>query len=353
MHPTVIIGGGVIGLSVAWYLGEPVVVLDPGEAGGAWRASAGMLAPLAEEQSGPMLDLGLASLRAYPAFLQEISLASGTSVSICGPGMLRVDPHGRDAILTRARTHGIAAEIVATKELEPALAADQALFTPDEKHVDPRDLVNALASAVRGAGGSILTERAVDLVVEGRDRIVAVRTPQNTIPCHRVLIAAGAWSDTFAGRLGITFGAHPVRGQIVTLRPRTVVLQHTTYSHDVYLVPRGEVVFVGATEERVGFDSRVTAEGVAGLVAAAIRLVPALADAEFVRASAGLRPGSPDGLPIIGAVPGWTNVYIATGHFRNGILLAPITGSLVAEIMSGRVPELAQPFTPERVTVRA
>lgn len=353
----VVIGGGVIGLSIAWHLlaaGARVVVIDSGEPAAASSASAGMLAPLTEaSQASPLLDLGVVSLRAYPAFLDALADATGQRVMLCGPGMLRLGRH--DVVVQQARARGMAVETLdrdALRGLEPRLARDldAAVFTPEEKHVDPRELMAALKAAIRLRGATAIHGAARELLMEG-DSVCAVRTAERTIACGSVIIAAGAWSDTIS-RLGVAFGTHPVRGQIVVLRPSAI--QCTIYGTGAYLVPRGSHLLVGATQERVGFDARVTAEGVTALLNAALAIVPSLRDSEMVTAWAGLRPGSPDGMPVIGRVTGAPNAFVATGHFRNGILLAPITGSLVAEMVSsGKVPELLQAFTLDRFAVHA
>ena len=271
MH-VVVVGGGVIGLSVAWHLlpHARVTVVDVPKPGAASPASAGMLAPFAESKApGPLLDLGVASLRMWPAFAEQLG------VTLHGPGTLHLS---------------------------------DGTFVPDEKNVDPRELLAALRRHVR-----IVTEP-----VEG----------------DVTILAKGAWTEPWS---------FPVRGQLIALKSDAI--DKTIYAPNVYLIPRNGQVIVGSTEEHVGFEMGTPA--VAELHARAAALVPALRDAEIVDAWCGFRPGSRDGLPFIGRLDART--YLATGHFRNGILLAPITGALLAEmIVTGNTPELLKPCDPLR-----
>jgi glycine oxidase len=164
------------------------------------------------------------------------------------------------------------------------------------------------------------------------------------------VIAGGAWTPAIAAELGVEVGVDPIRGQILALTPQPMPFRHTIYGPKGYLVPKpdGRLV-VGATEDRAGFDARPTAGGVARLLAMATRLSPPLAGAPFAAAWAGLRPASADRLPLLGPLPGWENVALATGHYRNGVLLAPLTGSLIAEwVLCRRLPPLLAPFLPDR-----
>lgn len=291
MH-VVVIGGGAIGLSVAWHLlpHARVTVVDIAKPGAASPASAGMLAPFAEAKApGPMLDLGVASLRMWPAFAAELG------VTLHSRGMLRIGAN--DAIVQWARANGFVAE-----------AVEGGVFTPDEKNVDPKELVAALKSRLR----------VVQEPVEG----------------DITVIAKGAWSEPWS---------FPVRGQLIALQSNAIDV--TIYAPGTYLVPRNGRIIVGATEEHVGFE--MGTPSAAELHARGAALVPAVRDAQIVEAWCGFRPGTRDGLPYIGRVDERT--YVATGHYRNGILLTPITGKLVAEmIVTGTTPELLKPCDPLR-----
>lgn len=300
MH-AVVVGGGAIGLSVAWHLlpHARVTVVDVPKPGAASPASAGMLAPFAEAKApGPLLDLGVASLRMWPSFAAELG------VTLHGPGMLRIGAN--EAIVQWARANGFVAEV--TRRAGVSSSLPEGVFTPDEKNVDPRELLAMLRPRLR-------------IVHEPVDGDVTV-------------IAKGAWTEPWS---------FPVRGQLIALKSNAI--DRTIYAPGVYLIPRNGHVIVGATEEHVGFE--LGTPSVAELHARAAALVPALRDADVIDAWCGFRPGSKDGLPYIGRIDERT--YIATGHYRNGILLAPITGKLLAEmIVTGKTPELLKPCDPLR-----
>jgi len=288
----VIRGGGIIGLSVAFHLqrDHDVVVVDVPKPGAASRASAGMLAPFAEAKApGPMLDLGVASLGAWTPFAEELG------VTLHSRGMLRLGAN--DAIVRWARENGFTAESV-----------DGGVFTPDEKNVDPREVVDALRRRVRVVSEPV----AGDITV----------------------LATGAWCEPWSFQ---------VRGQLIALQ--STAIDTTIYAPGTYLVPRNGLVIVGATEEHVGFEMGTPSAD--ELHARAAALVPALADAPRVDAWCGFRPGTKDGLPRIGKIDDRT--YVATAHYRNGILLAPITGMLLAQLITtGNVPRLLEPCDPLR-----
>lgn len=359
----VVIGGGVIGLSVAWRLarrGARVTVLDAGRPGQASWAAAGMLAPLAETGApGPWVDLALGSLASYPAFLAALREETGSGLNLAGPGMLRVAVNDdEEAALCRAlawqKALGLPLEWLdgpAVRRLEPGVApsVQAALLSPDEKHVTPRRLLDALRLACRRRGVSLMSDLFVLDVSEAPGGGVTVKTLMGWLSCGAVLVAGGVWSALMSECLRWPLPVSPVRGQVLALTPPPPApLRHTVYGHSRYLVPRadGQVV-VGATEEHVGFATGTTAEGLGSLLAAATRLVPELSSAALESAWTGLRPVSADGLPLLGRVPGWTNVHVATGHGRNGILLTPITGEMMAaSLLDGIPPPLV--FDPAR-----
>ncbi len=357
-----VIGGGVIGLSIAWHLSRSshsITVMDSSEPGQASQAAAGMLAPLAEASApGPFLDLALASLRRYPEFVEGVRDASGLALEICGPGMLRVARTSEEAAaLDRALEWQIALGLPLerlsgeeVRRLEPAAAQSilAATHSPQERHIEPRLLIAALSAACRRRGVEQISGKVIGLESEA-EQVVAVRTDTARFSCRTLVIAGGAWSDVSAQWLGVNIPVTPLRGQILALGPSAnPLLQHTLYTHGAYLVPRrdGRIV-VGATEESVGLDTSTTAHGIAALRTGAESLVPTLTDQPLQSAWTGLRPLSADALPLLGRVPGWGNVHVATGHGRNGILLAPITGSLMASSILTDAP-LPNAFDPAR-----
>lgn len=359
----VVVGGGVIGLALARRLaraGAAVAVIDAGGGGQASIAAAGMLAPLAEaERAGPLVELGLDSLRRYPGFAAVLREETGASLELSGPGMLRVatDQAEQEALAAAfawQKTMGLRLDWLdadAARSLEPALSdrVRAAVLSPEEKHVEPGALLAALTAACRRRNVRIEAARALGFKTRG-ERVLAVETAKGSWSCAQAVIAGGAWSALLARRLGAELPVFPVRGQLLALRRRPPLLRHTIYSRAGYLVPRTEGrVVVGATVEDVGFDPATTPAGESALLAAARGLAPSLATAPVESRWAGLRPASGDGLPIIGPLPGWENVFIAAGHFRNGILLAPVTADLLSRSILGGAPEPSlAPFGAER-----
>ena len=357
----VVVGGGVIGLSVAWRAastGMDVVVVDPEPEQGAWRVAAGMLAPVTEVHYGEedLLRLNLESARRYPEFVAAVEQAGGRPTGYRRSGTLTVardadDLAAIDELVAYQRGLGLDVERLRSRELrrlEPALAPGVrgGARVPGDHQVDPRRLVAALREAGRRSG------------VVGRTGVaVAVRTGAveladgEEVGADAVVVAAGCWSSGLGGLLpaGVV---RPVKGQILRLRGAAgrPLAGHNVRGLDAYLVFRdgGEVV-VGATVEERGFDTTVTGGAVHDLLRAALELVPDVGELELVEVAAGLRPGTPDNAPLIGAstVDG---VVLATGHYRNGILLAPVTASGVVELLAtGEVPARLAPFSPGRV----
>ncbi len=328
----VIVGGGVIGLSAAFALASEqasVTVLDAGMPGQASAAAAGMLAPLAEAgRSSPSVPLAMESLRRWPSFVDSLQEEVETALCIAGPGMLRVArTEAEDAALCEAlgwqRGMGLplhrlgAAEVHA---LEPALSPGVCggVLSPQERHVEPRLLLQALREACLRRGVSIQSQATVTAADTSEARVVALRTKDAVVTGGAFVITGGAWSKTLGLTLGVHFPVHPLRGQMAALGPlQPLPFQHTIYAHSGYLVPRADGrVIAGATEELAGFDAQTTVTGVSSMIAMANALVPVLAAAPQHSVWAGLRPVSTDGMPLLGGVPGWDNVHVATGHGR-------------------------------------
>jgi len=361
---TVVVGGGVIGCAVTYYLtkaGEDVTLIERGEiAGEASGAAAGMLIPPAGAAvPGPFRDICLASLALYPDLIESIQRESGMAVECVDsgilvlaetPGLIKpLKAHAR-----RQREAGVEAEWVEggrLQEIEPGLSKRVlgAVYSPREPHVNPGLVTRALARAAGAAGAEVREHTMLTGFLRRGERAYGVRTNAGEITdVDQVVLAAGPWTDVLAGRLGATVPVPPMRGQMLAYRSTSV--KHAIWGENGYLVPKtGGIVFAGATVEDVGFRKKTTARALAGLRHMATALVPELRRAEVDSAWAGLRPGSPDGLPIIGRLPGRDNVYVAAGHFRNGILLAPITGKLISQLILEGATELPlKPFSPAR-----
>ncbi len=361
----IIVGGGVIGCSIAYYLareGVKVTVIDKGEVGGeASRAAAGMLAPLAEvEEDGPFQGLGLASLRLFPHLSEALEQESGVDIEYLRSGILRValtegQAEHLKGFANRRPPPGLKLHWLEPDELralEPGLSLEirGALYSPEEHQVNADRLVQALARAAAARGAVVRQDtRAIGLVSQGV-RVTGVRIPDGTLSAGHVVLAAGAWTAKIAQGIGVDLPVFPVRGQMIALPASRSVLRHIVWGEEGYLVPKANgLVFAGATVERVGFRKNVTAMGLRGLKRMAKSLLPRLVGLDAVDAWAGFRPGSVDGLPILGPVPGWEGLSVSSGHFRNGILLAPITGDFIARsILGGSSNEALAPFSPAR-----
>jgi glycine oxidase len=374
----IFVGGGVIGLSCAWRAaraGARVAVLDrAAPPAGATRVAAGMLAPVGELAFGEpeLLEMTLASAALYPDFVAELEAASGETTGYAQQGALHV-ALDRDEAAELRRVHdlqrslGLEAEWLPPRrcrELEPGLTPsfNGGVHAPGEAAVDPRALTRALLAALAEAGAEVLSaagggEPGASEVVEGifeGERLAGVRTAAaEELRAESTVLAAGAWS----GRAGwlpehARPPVRPVKGQIVELRGRDgePPCERIVASERVYLVPRPDGrLIVGATSEEQGFDTAVTAGGVHELLREAYRLLPDVAEMELVDSMAGLRPGTPDNLPLIGpgAIDG---LVLATGHYRNGILLAPLTAAAIAAVLAGeQLPEAVAPAHPLRL----
>jgi glycine oxidase len=343
-----VVGGGVIGLAAAWRArqrGMEVAVLERGELGqGASRAAAGMLAPVAEAdaQERALLALGLESARRWEGFAGELLDVTGidTGYRRCGTLLLARDrdeaEHVERERALRERL-GLRVERLLGSEArrrEPALAPALrlALELPDDHAVEPARLVAALAEACSRAGVHVRTgvELAPGDLAE--------------LPADRVVVAAGAW----AGGLG-SVPVRPVKGQALRLRDPAGpgLCDHVVRYQGGYLVPRGDGrYYLGATVEERGFDDAVTALGVYELLREAAEVLPGVLELELEEALTGFRPGTPDNAPVVGADPSDERIVWATGHYRNGILLCPVTADLVAAELTGERPDHA--FRPDR-----
>ncbi len=357
-----VVGGGVIGTSIAWTAareGLSVALLERDRIGvHASRVAAGMLAPFAEGGSAP-LPLGEESLGLYPAWAEALREEVGCEVGFRRCGILRVALETSQAEALRAAIEaGPCAsqhwlEGSEARDFEPALspAIAGAVWSPEEAQVDPERLTLALAEAARRAGATLVEEEPVRALEWSAGRVVGARGAR-LWRSSWVVLAGGAWagSPEWSHQLGLSFPVRPVRGQLlhwegVTLRSGAVV-----WSPSLYLVPRAaDRVVVGATEEEAGFVCRVTEEAVRELEEKALSLAPGLRGARLDHARAGLRPATPDALPLVGMLPSSPGLIAALGHFRNGILLAPITARLVVDQLNGKpLPAAARCFDPER-----
>jgi glycine oxidase len=353
-YDVVIVGGGIIGGSIAFDLAQRnlrVAVLDRQELmrEASW-AAAGMLSPAPDcAATIPLVPLGRASLSLYPKFVDAVEEASGLRISYRTGGAVEVICHGDaerelSTLVALHRGLGLACEPLALEEarnMEPALGRDAraAALLPDECSVEPRALTSAMLAAAASAGAALCPGvEVISLALDGK-KCIGVKTSSGDIfHAAQVVLAAGCWSSRIpdAAPYAPTL---PVRGQMVALRHSGTPIRHVLRSERGYLVPRGmdnpQTVVVGSSIENAGYAKCVTSGGIEKILSAANELAPELAKAEIIETWCGLRPGTPDQLPILGPVD-IDGLAFATGHYRNGILLAPVTAKLIGEWIAER-----------------
>jgi glycine oxidase len=342
----IVVGAGIIGLSLAIELhkqGLRVLVVDKGEPGSeaSWAAG-GMLCDFPVETAPGLRELACASARMYPKFVRELEDAAGLKIDLRSVGTLVLLDSHLDSLLEE-NLQGAYALPAPFPELEPAVRIPDppaphftALYIR-ERCVDPRHLTAAAIAAARHRGVNFSSGDQVLAVEVANGEASGVRTNKAQFVAGIVVNCAGAW----AGQIGPhPFPTRPVKGQMLCVAmPGKELVRHVVRTPNVYLIPRSDGrMLIGASAEEAGFDKHTVPETIQKLRQAALDLVPKLADATILEAWAGLRPGTPDGLPILGAtpIPGY---FVATGHFRDGILLAPVTAKLMGQVISGRAPD--------------
>ena len=350
----VIVGGGIIGGSIACDLGRRglrVAVLDRQELmhEASW-AAAGMLSPAPDSPADiPLVPLSRSSLNLYPAFVDNVEDASGLETNFRTGGAIQILCHGDaerelSTLVALHRGLGLACEPLPLDEaqkIEPALGRDAraAAFLPDECSVEPRALSSAVLAAAESAGAECRPGVEVTSLILSGNKCSGVKTAGGeTIHATQVVLAAGSWSSQILGASPYA-PTLPIRGQMAALCHSGTPIRHVLRSERGYLVPRGETapqtIVVGSTIESVGYEKKITAGGIERILSAATELVPQLERAEFNETWSGLRPGTPDQLPILGPAD-IDGLVFATGHYRNGILLAPITAKLVGDWIADR-----------------
>jgi len=333
--------------------GAKVLIVEKGEPGreASWAAG-GMLADFPFEMPPALRGLATASARMYPEFVRQLEDESRLKIDLRDKGAL---VFVNDAELSSARN--LAAEmrlenafrvVEGLSDLEPALDRPKACahLTPlllHERSVDPRHLTAAAIAAAKHRGIDFSSgNKVTELRIHG-GKVDGVRTSKTQFSADKVVNCAGAWSGQIqSGQLGPTsLPTRPVKGQMLcVVMPSKELIRHVVRTPDVYLIPRSDGrMLIGATQEEVGFDKRTVPEAIQKLRKAALELVPKMAEARFLEDWAGLRPGTPDNLPILGTT-GMPNYFVATGHFRDGILLAPVTARVMAQVVSGEKPAL-------------
>jgi len=338
-----VVGGGIIGCAIGHELasrGAAVRIIDMrGTALGATQASAGILAPYIEGHIDSLLRLGINSLALYDRFIARVSEDSQRPIEYERSGSLHVARNDAAAmelaIAARKFAHaGVAHQLMPGRDavrLEPALSPRlvSALLLPMHGYVRATELTTALAAAAMRCGAELITAAVEEISVRGA--AVVVRTNSGMVESDAVVLAAGSWSSRIAP---LAPPVRPIRGQLLHLHFNERPLSRVVWGTDCYLVPwRNGALLVGATVEDVGYDESATADGVTRLLGASAELITGVPKARFETVRVGLRPGTPDELPLIGPSSTMPGVYYATGHYRNGVLLSPLTAKLVADLV--------------------
>ncbi len=368
----VIVGGGVIGCAIAWRLGQAgmrVVVVERCDVGReASHAAGGMLVPQAEADfADDFFHLATLSRAMYADFARELREASGVDIEYLTEGTLYIALTGEDDEELDRRWQWQHAAGLNVKRLNAGCALKLeplvnnslrfALKFPDDHQVNNRRLMIALQTAAQRAGVEFLTHtEAQRLIIEtqaGQKRIAGVSTTRDELRARTVVVAAGSWSSLLSfddGHPLSQIKIEPVRGQMVAVEMPAPAVRHIIYSCRGYVIPRlGGFLIAGSTTEHAGYDKRVTAGGLASIIERAAEILPCFNRLAVVETWAGLRPHSPDDLPILGAEPNVAGLIYATGHYRNGILLAPITARVISELITrGQSPINIAPFSASR-----
>jgi glycine oxidase len=361
----VIVGGGVIGCAIAYFLRKmriDVTLLERGEIGGqASSAAAGLLAPLGPLSGpGPFADLVLAGFACLSSFIPELEDMSGIHVGYEQTGALRTVRNPQRVAHLQKRLNSwqplglqlywLSGEEARRREplLDPDICA--AIYAPEEAQIQASSVVQAFALAAQRAGANIFPHQEITRLLTQNEKVTAVYTTHGEeIACNQLIIASGAWAAQCGTWLNVSLPIRPLQGQLLALPQTPCQLKHIVFGEGAYLTPRGNTILVGATKEEMGFDLKVTQQGTSWLYSTATRLIPQLSESKIQATWAGLRPKTPDGHPILGVLSPWKNVLIAAGHNSVGIILSAITGQCMAELAAtGHISPLIQPFSIDR-----
>ncbi|WP_419887627.1 glycine oxidase ThiO [Neobacillus niacini] len=346
-----IIGGGINGASIAYQLskiGRKVIIIEKNQlACQASSAAAGMLAAQAElEQDGPLFQMALKSQKMFSDLSGELFEYSGVDIEYVNKGMFKIAESEEIALevkkqVTFQRKWDPAIKWLDTKELremEPSLSPSLAgaMYLPNDGHVQPAKLTQAFAKAAVQFGAEIRQNTEVLSFKFENSQVKGVITSNGIVNCDQVVVATGAWSAKLMRESGMEIHVYPVKGECFSVRSEKPIINTTIFSDKrCYLVPkRNGEIYIGATMIENTYDNSVTPKGIARLIERATQLVPQIQDAAWERVWSGIRPQTGDGLPYIGEHPRWKGLFVAAGHFRNGILLSPITGKLVADLVA-------------------
>jgi glycine oxidase len=348
MPSVIVVGGGVIGCATAYYLareGADVTVLERGEVSSeASGAAAGVLATLSDHGEHPPFFNQLCdeSLRLFDEVLPVLA-ETGIDVRHRSVGLLEpaVAEDEIPALKAQFERHKDRRGVRwldggQARSMEPGLSPETlaAIFTPDTRYLDPQRLTQAFSEAARREGVTICEHEPVSRFLRRGDRLRGVQTANGTYKADEIVITGGPWTTALANKLGANIPVRPVRGQMMSLEGPPRPLQHILMGRALVIPREDGQTYVGATLEEIGFRKRNTVSALRALRSGAAAMVPALADAKQRRAWAGLRPATPDALPVMGRIPGWRNAWVSSGHFRTGILLSPLSGKRMAHAIA-------------------
>ncbi|MCH1627076.1 glycine oxidase ThiO [Fredinandcohnia quinoae] len=356
-YDAIIVGGGVNGAAIAFNLtkrGMKVLLLEKNRlASKSSGAAAGMLGAQAElENNGPLFQLARRSRAMFVHLAEELKEISGIDIELVNKGMYKIafsedQEHEYKRIIQIHRQAGEIAEWLdgdVLRKDEPTLSEEirGGMYIPNDGHVSPYRLTAAFAYSALKLGAEIKEFTEVFSINDKANQIQGVITNEGGFFAENVIIAGGAWSGKIVSELGVGFDILPVKGECFSVKSHRTLLEKTIFSHGCYLVPKSQGrIIVGATMKENTFDETVSLDGISILLERAKKIIPSIVDAEWEKAWAGIRPQTGDGLPFLGEHSGYKGLFIAAGHFRNGILLSPVTGELVAELVIGNVvPEL-------------
>lgn len=358
-----IVGGGVIGCAIAYYLsksGVDVALFELNEIGTrASGAATGLLAPLGPLSGpGPFADLLLRSFALFPTLVPELEEASGIHLEYEQTGALHTVRNTKHISRLRKRMHawqplGLKMYLLTgdeARQLEPLLSPDicAAIYAPQESQINASQVVKSFSHAAINQGATFYSRCIIAGIQQSKAKVTGIYTSQGEmIACNHLVIANGAWAARCGEWLQVSIPVIPQRGQALSIYQPSTPLRHIIFGEAAYLTPKmGNMIVVGATKEEVGFDINTTPEGLSWLLNSASKLSPALESCKLDHVWAGLRPKTPDNQPILGPAPGWENVTLAVGHGSTGIMLSPITGKTIAElILTGQTPQMLLPLS--------
>lgn len=365
-YDVIIIGGGVNGCSIAYYLageGKSVLLLEREKlAGKASSAAAGMLGAQVEvREEGALFDIAKESRAMFPSLQYELKEHSGIDIELVQKGMLKLamneeeERHLKSTIAFQQklgeRAEWLTPEQVAAREGQLSDALLGAMDIPMDGHVNPERLTHAFAKSAVTLGAEVKEYVEVYTLITDGSTVKGVETSNGTFHGENVVVAAGAWSKRLLGECGVTVPAYPVKGECFSVITERPLLASTIFTESCYIVPKsGNRLVIGATMIPDTFSENVTVGGLFQLMEEAARVLPALKSATFERSWSGIRPQTGDGLPYLGQHPTYKNLVIASGHYRNGILLSPITGKLVTKMIHGEpLPVYMEAFKLDRL----